>query len=190
MKRLVAFLSILFASVLCTACINNFAIQELNNKAKAHLEKGDVEKAICRLQSSIDLDGNIFETRYNLGIAYIKHNDFKDAIEQLEAALKIKEVPEVYYSLGIAHEGLVSQMVEFGEPDDTDDIDDTIEEPKLEAKDIEIILVHLSDATKAYETYLEKAPEASDKEEVLKQIQSVKESSEEYKQKLEALIVE
>ena len=34
MQRLILILTLLFVSVLTTACINNFAIQELNNKAK------------------------------------------------------------------------------------------------------------------------------------------------------------
>ncbi len=186
MKKLVAFLSILFASVLCTACINNFAIQELNNKAQEYLEKGDVSSAICRLQSSVDLDGNIFETRYNLGVAYIKNSEFKNAVEQLEAAIKLKDAADVYYSLGIAHEGLAAEAVKVEEPEDDDEATVATEPKEPEAKDIEAAISHLNDAIKAYETYLKKSLEASDKEEVLKQIESIEQTIGDYHAKLGA----
>jgi len=182
MKKLVAFLSILFASVLCTACINNFAIQELNNKAKEYMEKGDVQSAICRLQSSVDLDGSIFETRYNLGIAYIKNSDFKSAVEQLNAAIKLKDVADVYYSLGVAHEGLAAEAVRVEEVQDVED--ETAKPKEPETKEIEAAISHLNDAVKAYQTYLKKAPDAADKEDVLGQIESIEKSVEDYKQKL------
>ena len=179
MKKLVAFLSILFASVLCTACINNFAIQELNNKAKEYLAKGDIPSAICRLQSSVDLDGNVFETRYNLGVAYIKNGEYKNAVEQLEAALNLKDAADVYYSLGVAQEGIATEAVKVEQDEEAKEV----KEP--EAADFEAALVHLDEAIKAYETYLKKAPDASDREAVLEQINSIEKTAQDYKQKLE-----
>lgn len=106
MKRIFSILVILFASVLTTACINNFAIQELNNKAKEYLQAGDVEKAICRYKSSLDLDSSIFETNYNLGVAYISEKDYEDAISVLKNAIKLSpDTPDTYYSLAVALEG-------------------------------------------------------------------------------------
>ena len=67
MKKVMLILAVLFIAVISTACINNFAVQELNNKAKTFMDQGDYDSAINRLQSSIDLDGTIFETHYNLG---------------------------------------------------------------------------------------------------------------------------
>ena len=75
MKKALLLVSILFISVISTACINNFAVQELNNKAKGFMDKGDYQAAIERLKSSIDLDGSVFETRYNLAVAYTKAED-------------------------------------------------------------------------------------------------------------------
>ena len=63
MKKAFLLAVILFISVVSTACINNFAVQELNNKAKDFMDKGDYASAIERLKSSVDLDGSIFETR-------------------------------------------------------------------------------------------------------------------------------
>ena len=39
MKKAFLLASILFISVISTACINNFAVQELNNKAKEFMVK-------------------------------------------------------------------------------------------------------------------------------------------------------
>ena len=66
MKKFLVLVSILMASLFCTACINNLAIQELNQMGKNYLDKGDYNNAISRFQSSVDLDENVFESRYNL----------------------------------------------------------------------------------------------------------------------------
>ena len=71
MKKIILLITVLFVSVISTACINNLAVQELNSKAQEYMEAGDIEKAICRLRSSIDLDANVFESHYNLGVALI-----------------------------------------------------------------------------------------------------------------------
>ena len=46
MKKAFLLLTVLLISVLSTACINNFAVQELNNKAKEFMDKGDYSSAI------------------------------------------------------------------------------------------------------------------------------------------------
>ena len=56
MKKAFLLATILLISVITTACINNFAVQELNNKAKTFMEQGDYISAIERLKSSVDLD--------------------------------------------------------------------------------------------------------------------------------------
>ena len=61
MKKVLLLFAILFVSVMTTACINNLAIQELNNKAVKYMDNGDSETAICRLKSSLDLDDEIYE---------------------------------------------------------------------------------------------------------------------------------
>ena len=69
MKKALLIASVLFIAVVSTACINNIAVQELNNKAAEYMQKGDYESAMNRLQASIDLDASMYETHYNLGIA-------------------------------------------------------------------------------------------------------------------------
>ena len=98
MKKVLLLVSILFVAVVSTACINNLAVQDLNNKAQSFMEKGDYTQAIERLKSSIDLDPSLFETHYNLAIAYTKAEDYANAMEELKKAQELKpNFPDVYY---------------------------------------------------------------------------------------------
>ena len=54
-----------------------------------YLEKGDNANAICRLESSVDLDANVLETRYNLGVAYINDEQYELAETHLLQAIKL-----------------------------------------------------------------------------------------------------
>jgi len=92
MKRAMLIVTILFIAVISTACINNFAVQELNNKAKTFMDQGDYDSAINRLQSSIDLDGTIYETHYNLGVAYIKAENYPKAVESLQKSISLNQI--------------------------------------------------------------------------------------------------
>ena len=80
MKKVVLIASILFVAVASTACINNLAVQDLNNKAKVYADKGDYTQAIERLKSSIDLEPSIFETHYNLAVVYTQAEDYVNAV--------------------------------------------------------------------------------------------------------------
>ena len=70
MRRIFFIISILIVSVFTTACINNFAIKELNTNAQKYMNSGDVDSAICRMKSSLEQDNQVWETHYNLAIAY------------------------------------------------------------------------------------------------------------------------
>ena len=61
--------------------INNLAVQDLNNKAKSFMEQGDYNQAIERLKSSLDLDSSIFETHYNLAVAYTQNQDYVNRVD-------------------------------------------------------------------------------------------------------------
>ena len=89
MKKAVFIVAILFVAVVSTACINNIAVQELNNAAEISMSKGDYDSAIQKLEACIDLDNNMFETYYNLGVAYIEARQFNKAIESLEKSIKL-----------------------------------------------------------------------------------------------------
>ncbi len=112
MKKAFLLASILFISVISTACINNFAVQELNNKAKYFMDKGDYVSAIERLKSSADLDGSVFETQYNLAVAYTKAEDYANAIKTYNNAIKLKpDFPDTYYSLAVCEENLAKDII-------------------------------------------------------------------------------
>ena len=112
MKKIFLVLTILFVSVLTTACINNFAIQELNNKAKAYLDAGEIDKAICRYKSSLDLDAGVLETNYNLGVAYISAKNYQEALNLFENVIKIdSEFADTYYSKAVALENIAYDTI-------------------------------------------------------------------------------
>ena len=112
MKKAFLLASILFISVISTACINNFAVQELNNKAKTFMDNGDYASAIERLKSSVDLDGSIFETQYNLAVAYTKAEDYPNAIKTYGDAIKLNpDFADAYYSLAVCEENLAKDII-------------------------------------------------------------------------------
>ena len=52
MKKTLFIVSVLLVAVVSTACINNFAVRDLNNKAQSYMQQGDYPQAIERLKSS------------------------------------------------------------------------------------------------------------------------------------------
>ena len=114
--------SVLIVAVISTACINNMAVQELNNKAAEYMQKGDYESAMNRLQASLDLDSTMYETYYNLGIAAINAQKYDKAIEALEGGIKVKaDFADFYYSLGIAQNSFADEILD----NDSDEVSDT-----------------------------------------------------------------
>lgn len=192
MRKLTLFLAILFVSVLCSACINNIAIQELNNKAQEFMQKGDFQSAISRLESSVDLDGTVFETRYNLGVAYISAQEFKKAQEQLKEAIKIKpDFADSYYSLAVAQESDALKILEVEENDDTNVEVEVVSDDDNEFSDLKNItgeeaaqLVNmLSDAVSSYKKYLQLKPDTNDRSDVEAQISYLEQTAAKYAQK-------
>ncbi len=192
MRKLTLFLAILFVSVLCSACINNIAIQELNNKAQEFMQKGDFQSAISRLESSVDLDGTVFETRYNLGVAYISAQEFKKAQEQLKEAIKIKpDFADSYYSLAVAQESDALKILEVEENDDSNVEVEVVSDDDNEFSDLKNItgeeasqLVNmLSDAVSSYKKYLQLKPDTNDRDDVEAQISYLEQTAAKYAQK-------
>ena len=105
--------SVLIVAVISTACINNMAVQELNNKAAEYMQKGDYESAMNRLQASLDLDSTMYETYYNLGVAAINAQKYDKAIEALEGGIKVKaDFADFYYSLGLAQNSMADEILD------------------------------------------------------------------------------
>lgn len=156
MKKALLIASVLFIAVISTACINNIAVQELNNKAQEYMQKGDYEAAVNRLQASIDLDATLFETYYNLGIASTKAKKYDIAINAFENGLKLKpDYADFYYSLAVTQAEYAENLIETTE--DKKNISDSDKEKSNELKKLAI-----SNAEK----YLDINPDAEDKTEV------------------------
>ncbi len=180
MKKAFLLVLILFVSVISTACINNLAVQELNSKAKDYLNKGDFENAISRLKSSIDLDSTIFETHYNLGIAYTQAEKYPEAVETFQSAIKLKpDFTDTYYSLAVAQENYAKGIIDGSlknkdEKIETKDLE--IEQPKKELTKEEKVQVEklLNDSIVSYSTYLEKGQDIEDKKDVEEKIEYLK----------------
>ena len=180
MKNVLLIASILTVAVISTACINNLAVQDLNNKAQAYAEKGDYTQAIERLKSSIDLDPSVFETTYNLASVYTKSGDYINAIEEYKTVISMKpEMADSYYSLATAENNLAIEMERGNyklnqEGSLTAALSDEEREAEM-TEDEKTLMKELYDsAIKNYEKYLELNPDAEDKSEVNETIERIK----------------
>lgn len=173
MKKAFLLASILFISVISTACINNFAVQELNNKAKDFMDKGDYVSAIERLKSSVDLDGSVFETQYNLAVAYTKAEDYSNAIKTYAAAIKLNpDFADAYYSLAVCEENLAKDIISSAVKVNDDGTIEKVEEIDSEAEEVKVVLSDraketlgklLNDAISDYGLYQDKSNEPDDR---------------------------
>lgn len=172
MKKALMIATILFVAVVSTACINNIAVQELNNKAAEFMQKGDYESAMNRLQASLDLDSTMYETHYNLGIAAINAKKYDKAIEALENGIKIKpSYADFYYSLGVAQISLADEITETDIDENNDKSEDKKSEEQIK-EDKEKAIELKKSAAENLNKYLEMKPDTDDKdsiEEMIKQ---------------------
>ena len=173
MKKALMIASVLFIAVISTACINNIAVQELNNKAAEYMEKGDYESAMDRLQASLDLDATMYETYYNLGIASINAKKYEKAIEAFEGGIKIKpDYSDFYYSLGLAQNDLAEEILESSVSDQEEDIDqepkkeDISSDNESESMDEGKILKLKKSSLENLKKYIEMSPNSDDKDSV------------------------
>lgn len=183
MKNVILIASILFVAVISTACINNLAVQDLNNKAKIYAEKGDYAQAIERLKSSIDLEPSLFETHYNLAVVYTQAEDYANAVEEYKKVISMKpNMADSYYSLATAQNNLAVDMKQGKvrlNPDgslytpNSDDIDNKSDITNEEERYITDLY---AGALENYKKYLELNPSASDKEAVESTISKINEN--------------
>ena len=182
MKKALLIASVLFIAVVSTACINNIAVQELNNKAAEYMQKGDYEAAINRLEASIDLDATMYETYYNLGIAATNAKKYDKAIEAFNSGIKVKsDYPDFYYSLGVAQLEYADFLLE-------DEIFDKDKEETVK-KEVSVTDREKAEAYKKLAAdnltkYLELKPDAADKNDVEELIKNCNEAPKEEPTKL------
>lgn len=197
MKKAFLLVTILFVSVLSTACINNFAVQELNIKAKSYLDSGDYENAISRLKSSIDLDDTIFETHYNLGIAYTQAEKYPEAVETFKDAIKLKpDFVDAYYSLAVAQEnyakgiidGTIKAVDANANPDESAatkpvDLENPEKKKELTKEEKQKVADLFQESIDSYQEYLDKGTEIKDAQEVQSKIEYLQEQIGKYSDK-------
>ncbi len=185
MKKALLIASVLFIAVISTACINNIAVQELNNKAAEYMEKGDYDAAVNRLQASIDLDSTMYETYYNLGVAATKAEKYDIAIDALQNGLKLNpDYADFYYSLGTAQYEYSNELIE--DEAEEDEVDDKVEAPSDEDKQKAEELK--KSALENFQKYLELKPQAEDKETVEKLINDINSVEDTKEQKTEIVV--
>ena len=184
MKKALLLVSVLFISVISTACINKFAVQELNNKAKSYIEQGDYQNAIERLKSSVDLDDTVFETHYNLAVAYTQSEDYQNAIASYLKAIELNpSFIDAYYSLAVAEENYASDLAKGKLKIEKDGsvvkvLDEDFEKSEklsYNQQTAEAIVNLMNDAIKNYQTYLERGENLSDEVEVKEKIKTLSE---------------
>lgn len=184
MKKALLLVSVLFISVISTACINKFAVQELNNKAKGYIEQGDYQNAIERLKSSVDLDDTVFETHYNLAVAYTQAEDYPNAIASYKKAIEINpDFADAYYSLAVAEEDFsvdlakgVLKLDENGNPVKVDEKElEKQEKITITPEAEKLINDLLTEAVNNYTIYLQKGADIQDGDEVKEKIERLNE---------------
>ena len=193
MKKAFLLATILLISVITTACINNFAVQELNNKAKTFMEQGDYISAIERLKSSVDLDDTVFETQYNLAVAYTKAEDYLNAIKTYNAASNLNpNFADLYYSRAVCEENLAKDIISgelLVEDNGTivkndkkyEEEDSTVaNSSKLSDIAVKTLLDSIDSAAADYQIYIDKSQNASDKEEINNKLEELKKLAESY----------
>lgn len=146
------------------------------------MDKGDYENAISRLEASVDLDDTIFETQYNLAVAYTYANKYKQAISAFDKAINLKPtMAETYYSLGVAQENYAIDLIKGEVKLDEDNLEENEEASidneaaeELSKEEIAAIKELYNQAIQSYEKYLEKSNNAKDKENVEAKISNIK----------------
>lgn len=170
MKKAVFIVAILFVAVVSTACINNIAVQELNNAAEVSMSKGDYDSAIQKLEACLDLDNNMFETYYNLGVAYIESRQFNKAIDALEKSIKLNpKFSNSYYSLAYAQESLADEMSDFDTPQELANADGIVKahySKELSDEDKNIMIANYNSAIENYIKYTNMNISDTKKEEI------------------------
>ena len=172
MRKLFVFVSILFCAMFTSACIHTFAVQELNQIAAKYLDDGDAKSAISRLESSIDLEPDLYESRYNLAVAYVKVGECDKAVEQALAAEKlVKNEPAINYTLGVAYDCAAHNIYE--KTDENGNIQEiTYSNPTEDLNMKNKFIDYLAKANENYKKYLDLAPSADDSDEVMRIITS------------------
>ena len=153
------------------------------------MDKGDTETAICRLKSSLDLDEEIYQTHYNLAVAYNNIGNFEGAVSESKRTLEINpEFYDAYYTIAVAKEALAYQIIDK-QPDENGNI------PELTSEEISSFNTTAQEAVDNYKEkqeittkdneYIVKKIDAEETEQVNNKITELNDKIKEFTQKLE-----
>lgn len=174
MRKTLLIITILGISLISTACINKFAVQELNNKAQELMKSGNAEGAIARLESSIDLDETVYETHYNLAVAYMQVKKYDLALKALEKVKELNpEFADAYHSIAVSYEEKAYEIINGVNVDDKDVSEQEQSKKELTEADKKLICEYFALAIDNYNTYLMKKTEASDRDKVNAKIEEL-----------------
>ncbi len=76
------------------------------NRAKAHLEKGDLEAALPELDRAIDLRPGDAKSRLERGNALVRQGKFEASILDFDTSIQVEQSSAAYFGRGSAHEKL------------------------------------------------------------------------------------
>lgn len=178
MQKTLLIMGILVVTLFSTACVNKFAVQELNNNAKTLAAEGRLDDAIARLESSIDLDENVYETHYNLAVVYIQSKKYDDAIKSLEKVIALNsDFADAYYSMAVAYEDKAIDIIDGNNDEDKDADVQEVEQPvakkDLTDADKSQICDYITTSIDNYNKYLSKNSNAVDKDKVNEKIEDL-----------------
>lgn len=162
-------ISMLFVSMLflsgCDLNLSNFDVQKLSIKANEYMQSGEYDKAAGRLEAIIELNPDLPETYYNLGVAYYHMEDYDKSVKAFTDAIIRKPImADAYYSRGVANEDLAYSILDGKDKD---------ENYKPTEEDSVVATEYLQNAKADFENYLKYKKDADDTKEVQEKIAQI-----------------
>ncbi len=151
---------IILSSFMLVSC-TNIDVQTLNTKATFLMQQGDVDGAIARLESINDLNPNLPQNHYNLGVAYYKKQNYEKALNSLQNATKLDhKYTQAYNTIAIIHENIVTDA-----EDEFEQLKKTKSRTKkIKEQELELIIKITNNLQKAIFAYTSYAEYTDDKE--------------------------
>ncbi|MDD3150253.1 MAG: tetratricopeptide repeat protein [Candidatus Gastranaerophilales bacterium] len=154
---------------LLTGCLSNLDIQKLNLRASQLMKEGDIDGAISRLEAINDLNPNLYQTRYNLGVAYYQKENYEKSIKELTKVIELNpQFADAYYTLGVIYESLAFTLIEQNEKN------------KINADTNIAIADYYKNSIKNYEDYLANSSDSAEKQAVQEKIAFLGENLKKY----------
>ena len=149
----------------CDLNLSNLDVQKLSNKAAEYMQAGEYDKAASRLEAIIELNPDLPETYYNLGVAYYNLEDYEKSVHAFsDALIRNPEMPDAYYSRAVAHEDLAYAIL---------DGKDKGEDYTPTEIDSNLATEYLQNAKADFENYLRFKKDADDAKEVQDKIAQI-----------------